>query len=88
MTAITVKGLTKDFGNFRSVDDVSFEVPFGAVTGFIGANGSGKTTTMRMMLGLLPATAGQAYFDGRPYDELEQPRQAVGAVVELRATFR
>lgn len=81
-SAITVTGLTKDFGNFRSVDNVSFDVPFGAVTGLIGANGSGKTTTMRMMLGLTPATAGQALFEGKSYSSLEHPRQQVGAIVD------
>lgn len=80
--AITVQGLTKDFGDFRALDSVSFEVPFGAVTGFIGANGSGKTTTMRTMLGLLPATAGTAHFGDRPYDQLDDPRRIVGAVVD------
>lgn len=80
--AITVNGLTKDFGSFRALDDVSFEVPFGAVTGFIGANGSGKTTTMRAMLGLMPATAGTTHFGDCTYRDLPQPRQVVGAVVD------
>lgn len=82
MTAIAVRHLTKDFGDLRAVDDVSFEVPAGAVTGFIGANGSGKTTTMRMMLGLTEPTSGTALFDGLPYGELADPRTAVGAVVD------
>ena len=82
MSAITVSGLTKDFGSFRAVDDVSFDVPAGQVTGFIGANGSGKTTTMRMMLDLLPATAGTVHYGDRSYRQLEHPRRQVGAVVD------
>lgn len=82
MSAISVRGLTKDFGSFRALDNVSFDVAAGEVTGFIGANGSGKTTTMRAMLGLVPATAGTAHFDGQPYRALPQPRRTVGAVVD------
>lgn len=80
--AIVVEKLTKDFGAFRALDEVSFEVPVGAVTGFIGANGSGKTTTMRALLGLTPPTAGAAYFGDRTYRELRHPRRVVGAVVD------
>lgn len=80
--AITVRGLTKDFGSFRAVDEVSFDVPAGCVTGFIGANGSGKTTTMRMMLDLLPATAGTVHYGDQTYRQLPHPRRAVGAVVD------
>lgn len=82
MSAIKVRNLTKDFGNFRALNDVSFDVPFGAVTGFIGANGSGKTTAMRTMLGLMPATSGTAHFGGYTYAELVRPRTVVGAVVD------
>lgn len=79
---VVVEGLTKDFGPFRAVDDVTFAVPSGQVTGFVGVNGSGKTTTMRMMLGLLPPTAGSTTFDGRTYGALLHPRSDVGAVVD------
>ncbi len=58
--AIVVEGLTKDFGNFRAVDHITFNVPRGRIFGFLGPNGSGKTTTIRMLLGLLRPTAGQA----------------------------
>lgn len=81
-SAISVQGLTKDFGAFRALDQVSFEVPFGSVTGFIGGNGSGKTTTMRAMLGLLPPTSGFAHFGDLPYRALHDPRRVVGAVVD------
>lgn len=58
--AIEVNGLTKDFGTFRAVDHISFRVPRGQIFGFLGPNGSGKTTTIRMLLGLLRPTDGQA----------------------------
>lgn len=79
---ITVAGLTKDFGAHRAVNDVSFTAPAGGVTGFIGANGSGKTTTMRMMLGLTPVTSGEAHFGSQQYRDLRQPRRSVGAVID------
>lgn len=79
---VVIEGLVKDFGDTLAVDDVSFEVPRGAVTGFVGANGSGKTTTMRMMLGLLPPTAGTVRFAGQRYCELDRPRTHVGAVID------
>ncbi len=57
--SISVEGLTKRFGTFAAVDNVSFEVKTGEVVGYLGANGSGKTTTIRMLCGLLTATAGK-----------------------------
>ena len=66
-SAIEVRGLTKQFGSVRAVDDLSFEVPQGRVTGFLGPNGSGKTTTLRMLLGLVSITGGTATFGGRRY---------------------
>jgi ABC-2 type transport system ATP-binding protein len=56
--AIQTQGLTKDFGNFTAVDQVSLEIQQGEIFGFLGPNGSGKTTTIRMMLGLLKPTKG------------------------------
>ncbi len=81
-SAIEVRGLSKHFGPVRAVDDLSFEVPFGRVTGFLGPNGSGKTTTLRILLGLVGANAGTATFSGRRYLELDQPVREVGAVLE------
>ena len=57
--SISVQGLTKRFGDFAAVDNVSFEVMTGEVVGYLGANGSGKTTTIRMLCGLLAPTAGR-----------------------------
>lgn len=82
MSAISVRNLTKTFGSVVAVDDASFDVPHGAVTGFIGANGSGKTTTMRMMLGLTAPSRGRTLFSGRQYGDLADPRRHVGAVVD------
>jgi ABC-2 type transport system ATP-binding protein len=79
---IEVRGLTKAFGQVTAVRDVSFTVPEGKVTGFLGPNGSGKTTTLRMVLGLVRPTAGQALIGGVPYDRLARPRRCVGALLE------
>ena len=56
---IEVQNLTKEYGRFRAVDDLSFRVAPGEVLGFLGPNGAGKTTTMRIVAGFLPATAGR-----------------------------
>ena len=63
--AIETRGLTKRFGTHAAVDGVDLAVPAGAVFGFLGPNGSGKTTTIRMMLGLASATAATSRFSGR-----------------------
>lgn len=64
MNAIEVKNLTKKFGEFVSVNDVSFNVKKGTIFGFLGANGAGKTTTIRMMCGLIEPTSGDAIVSG------------------------
>jgi ABC-2 type transport system ATP-binding protein len=79
---IEVAGLTKRFGDLVAVDDLSFTTPAGQVTALLGPNGAGKTTTFRVLLGLAHPTAGQPLIDGRPYAELDHPRQTVGAVLE------
>lgn len=79
---IDVEHLTKRFGAVTAVDDLSFEVRPGAVTGFLGPNGSGKTTTLRMLLGLVTPTAGHAHVGGRPYTALERPARHLGAALE------
>ena len=79
---IEVAGLTKRFGDLVAVDALSFTAPAGRVTAVLGPNGAGKTTTFRVLLGLARPTAGRALIEGRPYEELERPRQTVGAVLE------
>jgi ABC-2 type transport system ATP-binding protein len=82
---IALRGLTKRFGTIEAVQDLTFNVPPGQVTAFLGPNGSGKTTPLRMLLGLVAPTSGVATIDDRQYRELDQPRRAVGAAVEAMA---
>jgi ribosome-dependent ATPase len=65
-TAINAENLTKRFGDFTAVDHVTFHIERGEIFGFIGSNGCGKTTTMKMLTGLLPASEGQAELLGKP----------------------
>jgi ABC-2 type transport system ATP-binding protein len=81
-TAISVHGLTKQFGRLRAVQELTFDVRPGQITGFLGPNGAGKTTTLRMLLGLVRPTAGLALIGGQPYPSLPHPRRTVGAVLE------
>ena len=71
---ISVQHLTKRFGSYVAVDDLSFEVAAGEVLGFLGPNGAGKTTTMRMVTGFLPPSRGSVTIDG--CDLLKQPIDA------------
>ncbi|QKP78698.1 ribosome-associated ATPase/putative transporter RbbA [Methyloligella sp. GL2] len=64
--AIEAKDLTKRFGDFTAVDHVSFRITRGEIFGFLGSNGCGKTTTMKMLTGLLPASEGKAWLFGQP----------------------
>jgi ribosome-dependent ATPase len=77
--AIEAKGLTRRFGDFTAVDHVSVHIERGEILGFLGSNGCGKTTTMKMLTGLLPITEGEARLFGRPpeADDL-QTRNRVG----------
>jgi len=74
--AIEADGLTRRFGDFVAVDHVSFRIARGEIFGFLGSNGCGKTTTMKMMTGLLPATEGSAKLFGKPMgaDDMEARR--------------
>src|SRR5262245_5120008 len=64
MPAITTQNLTRRFGTFTAVDEVSIEVEYGDVFGFLGPNGSGKTGVMKMLNGILPVSDGAAWVDG------------------------
>jgi len=66
--AIVAKGLTRRFGNFTAVDNVDFEIKRGEIFGFLGSNGCGKTTTMKMLTGLLSPTAGKAFLFDKAVD--------------------
>jgi ABC-2 type transport system ATP-binding protein len=86
--AIETKGLTKAFGSQKAVDSISLSVPTGSVFGFLGPNGSGKTTTIRMLLGLAEATSGEITLLGHPIPkQLEQALPKVGALVEGPAFY-
>jgi ABC-2 type transport system ATP-binding protein len=79
---LEVRDLTKTFGAVTAVRAVTFTAPAGQVTGLLGPNGSGKTTTLRAALGLVRPTGGTALIGGVPYARLERPRRAVGAMLE------
>ena len=77
--AITARHLTRRFGDFTAVKDVSFEIKRGEIFGFLGSNGCGKTTTMKMLTGLLPMSEGEAYLFGQPVDASDiEMRKRVG----------
>ncbi|SEP25163.1 ABC-type multidrug transport system, ATPase component [Salinihabitans flavidus] len=78
-SAIKAEGLTKRFGDFTAVDNVSFEIGKGEIFGFLGSNGCGKTTTMKMLTGLLDPTEGHAQLFGKPVDSSDlATRRRVG----------
>jgi ABC-2 type transport system ATP-binding protein len=82
---ITVDGVTKTYGGFLAVDDVSFVAEPGRVTGFLGPNGAGKSTTMRIMVGLTPATRGRVTIGGHRYADLPNPGRHVGVLLDASA---
>ncbi|HSK27940.1 MAG TPA: ATP-binding cassette domain-containing protein [Jiangellales bacterium] len=82
MARIELDRLTKRYGDVTAVDDLSLTLEPGSITGFVGANGAGKSTTLRMLLGLTTPTSGRALIDGRPYAELEHPTTQVGALTD------
>jgi ABC-2 type transport system ATP-binding protein len=85
---IVVSGLTKVFPKVTAVDDLSFTVEPGRVTGFLGPNGSGKTTTLRMLLNLVTPTRGGATISGVRYVDLARPLATVGAVLEASSAHK
>ncbi|HBV7892893.1 ribosome-associated ATPase/putative transporter RbbA [Klebsiella pneumoniae] len=77
--AIEARGLTMRFGNFVAVDHVNFRIARAEIFGFLGSNGCGKSTTMKMLTGLLPASEGEAWLFGQPVDPKDiATRQRVG----------
>jgi ABC-2 type transport system ATP-binding protein len=82
MARIELDHLTKRYGAVTAVDDLSFTLEPGSITGFVGVNGAGKSTTLRMLLGLTRPTAGTATIDGLRYADLADPAHAVGALTD------
>src|SRR5947207_13876302 len=82
---IEERGLTKEYGDKRAVDALSFSVRPGVVTWFLGPNGSGKSTTMRLVLGLDAPTAGDVTVNGKHYRDHAAPLHEVGALLEARS---
>jgi ABC-2 type transport system ATP-binding protein len=82
---IKVEGLTRAYGSFIAVDDVSFECKAGTVTGFLGPNGAGKTTTMRVMVGLTPPSRGDVTIGGLHYKQIPNPGRHVGVLLDASA---
>lgn len=82
---ITTENLTKRYGSFTAVNDVSFTVEPSRVVGFLGPNGAGKSTAMRMMTGLTVPTSGRALINGVPYARLTNPGRQVGVMLDASA---
>ena len=82
---ITVHALTRKYGDFTAVDDVSFTAQPGRVTGFLGPNGAGKSTTMRVLVGLTPPTSGTAEVAGRRFADLPNPGLTAGVLLDASA---
>ncbi len=85
MRDLELRGLSKSFGTVRALDDCSLTVHEGEIYGFVGSNGAGKTTAMRIALGVLAADAGEVLFDGRPLDHAARAR--VGYMPEERGLY-
>ncbi|HTN31238.1 MAG TPA: ribosome-associated ATPase/putative transporter RbbA [Pseudomonas sp.] len=87
--AIEAHGLTMRFGDFVAVSDVNLRIPRGEIFGFLGSNGCGKSTTMKMLTGLLPASEGEAFLFGQPVDPHDlQTRQRVGYMSQAFSLYR
>ena len=83
---IEVENLTKFYGEIRGVEDVSFSIGKGEITGFLGPNGSGKTTTMRILTCFFPPTSGRARVAG--YDVIKNPMEVRKREREKRKLVR
>ena len=85
-TALTLEGVTKRYGGFTAVDDLSFTAEPGQILGFLGPNGAGKTSTIRMILGLMEPTAGRIEVLGA--DDARKVRDRIGFLPEERGLYR
>ena len=83
--AISADKLTKRFGKFTAVDGISFEIPYGSIFGFLGANGAGKSTTIRMLCGILEPTSGNGKVGG--FDVQTQPEQIKSVIGYVSQRF-
>ncbi|MEV5238090.1 ATP-binding cassette domain-containing protein [Streptomyces cinnamoneus] len=81
-TVVELRGLTKTFGTVTAVEDVSFEVRSGRIVGLLGRNGAGKTTSLRMLLGLMLPTSGTATVFGHRYQDLPRAAHRVGVSMD------
>ncbi len=84
--ALTLDGVSKRYGEFHAVRDLSFQVGKGTICGFLGPNGAGKTSTIRMILGLQPATSGRIEILGAP--DGRQVRDQIGFLPEERGLYK
>ncbi len=82
---ITVDRLTRKYGDYTAVDDISFVAQPGRVTGFLGPNGAGKSTTMRIMVGLTAPTSGTVTLGGHRYADIPNPGRHVGVLLDASA---
>jgi ABC-2 type transport system ATP-binding protein len=82
---ITLENVTKRYGQFTAVDNVSFVAQSGKVTGFLGPNGAGKSTSMRIMVGLTPQNGGEALIGGHRYADIPNPARHVGVLLDASA---
>jgi ABC-2 type transport system ATP-binding protein len=87
MSAISVTGLTKKYGDLTAVNGATFEVPLGTICGFVGPNGSGKTTTIRMLLSLIEPTSGSGQILDQSISHPERYLAKVGAMIEGPAFY-
>ena len=85
MTTIEIRDLRKRFGEVQALDGMSFTVRDGEIYGFVGSNGAGKSTTMRIALGVLAADSGEVLLDGRPLDD--DTRRRIGYMPEERGLY-
>ena len=85
MTSLSIDGLDKSYGSLRALREMTFDVGGGEIFGFVGANGAGKSTTMRIVLGVLAADGGTVRWDDRELDH--EMRRRIGYMPEERGLY-